>query len=250
MKFEQITTADPQGAEREITPAEASDLLTTVEEEILRHPILKHPFLESLSSGEFDKSQVALWVGQQYYFSVQFPRCLAALYARIDDFQSSKPLADFLGVEHWGSESAGAHWKQFRKTLDFFGLRIDDLRRTAPFPETRDYLNFRLNLCLGRTLEEGLGAIGFGHELVNERIFHAYFEGISKIAGITEDAMTYFRVHVQDEPEDYQVFKGLILRHAKNQSSFELVRKGALDVLEARYSFFDSIHKHLSVIGR
>src|SRR4051812_7103025 len=129
MNTEPIKTSAPQGVERELSLIEARDVLRSIEEEILCHPILKHPFLESLSAGEFDEREVALWVGQQYYFSVQFPRCLAALYARIDDFQSSKPLADFLGVEHWGPESAGAHWKQFRKTLDFFDLRIDDLRR-------------------------------------------------------------------------------------------------------------------------
>jgi pyrroloquinoline-quinone synthase len=245
MYTEPIKITAPQGAGRELSLIEARDALTNIEEEILLHPILEHPFLVSLSAGEYNVRQVALWVGQQYHFSVQFPRCLAALYARIDDFQASKPLADFLGVEHWGSERAGAHWKQFQKTLEFFGLRIDELRCSAPLPETKEYLDFRLNLCLSGTLEEGLGAIGFGHELVNERIFDAYYQGISKITDITEDAVNYFKIHVQDEPEDYQVFNKLISSHAKDQTSFELVRKGALDVLEARYYFFDRIRERL-----
>lgn len=230
-----------RGGFRELALPERLHILKEFEAEFLRHPILTHPFLRRLSAGGFTKEQVKVWVSQQFYFSTQFPRCLAALYARIEDFHASKPLVDFLSVEHWGSKSKGAHWKQFRKALSYFDLQIDDLMVTQPFPETSEYLNFRLNLCLHRTVEEGIGAIGFGHELVNERIFESYYKGISHITDIPEDVLTYFKVHVQDEPDDFQVFKQLMLACAENRSAFESIRKGAQDVLKARCNFFDAM---------
>jgi pyrroloquinoline-quinone synthase len=216
-------------------------MLTEIEDEVLRHPILEHPFLRKLATGKFAPEQIAVWISQQFYFSTQFPRCLAALYARIDDFQVSKPLMSFLSVEHWGSNKEGAHWKQFRKTLEFFGFGINDLRCSRPLPETCDYLDFRLNLCLQRTVEEGLGAIAFGHELINERIFKAYLDGMVKIPSIPEDALTYFRMHVTDEPEDYQLLKQLMLARAMGKDEIDLLRRGAEEVLSARYTFFDKI---------
>jgi pyrroloquinoline quinone (PQQ) biosynthesis protein C len=227
----------------QLTTHERSHILMEIEAEFLRHPILEHPFLKRLSAGGFTKEQVKVWVSQQFYFSTQFPRCLAALYARIDDFHASKPLVDFLSVEHWGSESKGAHWKQFRKALRYFDLQIGDLMVMQPFPETSEYLNFRLSLCLHRTVEEGIGAVGFGHELVNERIFESYFKGMCCIRDIPEDVLTYFKVHVQDEPDDYEVFKQLMLTGAENRKAFGLLRKGAHDVLKARSKFFDAMYE-------
>ena len=249
MSTELIESRVPSwGGFPELTLPERLHILKEIEAEFLRHPILEHPFLQRLSAGEFTKEQVKVWVSQQFYFSTQFPRCLAALYARISDFHASKPLVDFLSVEHWGSQSKGAHWKQFQKALRYFNLQIDDLMIMPPFSETSKYLNLRLSLCLHRTIEEGIGAIGFGHELVNEKIFESYFKGMAHLADIPEDVLTYFKVHVQDEPDDYQVFKQLMLTCAENRVAFELLRKGAQDVLKARYTFFDALFKRFETL--
>src|SRR5437588_12535150 len=126
----------------------SSDRLGLLEQETLSHPILNNEFLKQLRSGSFSKSQIALWVSQQFYFSIQFPRCLAALYARIEDFEISKPLVGFLSIEHWGSEVQSAHWKQFEQVLKYFDLDIYGLKNSVPFEETTQYLNYRLGICL------------------------------------------------------------------------------------------------------
>lgn len=218
-----------------------SEQLMLIEREIAGHPILHHPFLELLKAGQFKKSQIAIWISQQYYFSKQFPRCLAALYARLEDIDVSMPLMKFLSIEHWGSEEKSAHWKQFTKTISYFGFQPEDLKHETPYNETKEYLNFRLQICLTRSVEEGLGAIAFGHEYVNTSIFDNYLSGMKKLEGITKDSLNYFQSHVEDEPYDYEIFKHIILRSCSAKDSFNLIRKGALDVLEARYNFFDKI---------
>lgn len=217
------------------------DLLNEIEDRVRQHPILSHAFLMRLSAGELTKEQVAIWVGQQFFFSSQFPRCLAAVYARVQDFEVSKPLINFLAIEHWGSAVPGAHWQQFRTVLNAFGYDIDNLKKRKPFEETGEYLDFRLRLCLERSPEEALGAMGFGHELVNESIFAAYLAGVEKVPGIPEDALEYFRSHVDDEPEDFAIFKRMMTPYADSEESLHLIQKGAEDVLAARYRFFDRI---------
>jgi len=247
MPFEYIDGANA-GAPIAFNDGGVPEALERIEEEILCHPIVRHPFLETLKAGKYSKNQVRAWIGQQFYFSTQFPRCLAALYARLDDFEASKSLMDFLAVEHWGSKSEGAHWKQYSRTLAFFDLQIDDLRNSEPLPETRKYLDYRLALCLERTVEEALGVIGFGHELINQKIFQSYLDGISKIDGIPAEAVTYFRVHVRDEPDDYRVLKELMFTKGGTPEAIDRMRSGAENVLRARYTFFDQIQERLDAV--
>jgi len=216
-----------------------------IEEEVRSSEILNHPFLIKLQSGGYDKEQIKLWVSQQFYFSNQFPRCLGALWCRISDYQISLPLMKFLAVEHWGSEETGAHWKQYRKVLDYFGLSINELKSVPAFDETKEYLDYRFNVCLNNTVEEVLGFMGFAHELVNEKIFASYYHGVKTIEGIPDSALTYFKSHIEDEPEDYQIFKNIILSFVKSDESLQLVEKGAIQTLERRIIFFDHMKNRL-----
>lgn len=216
-----------------------------IEEEVMSNKILNHPFLVKLQSGGYNKEQIKLWASQQFYFSNQFPRCLGALWCRISDYQISLPLMKFLAVEHWGSEESGAHWKQYRQVLDYFGLTINDLKSVSAFEETKEYLEYRFDVCLNKSVEEGLGCMGFAHELVNEKIFTFYYHGIKTIKGVPDSALTYFKSHIEDEPEDYQIFKNIILTFVKSDEGFSLVKNGAIQTLEKRITFFDRMKQRL-----
>src|SRR6266849_920473 len=216
-------------------------MVSSLEGEFQQHPILRHEFLEALRAGLLSKEQVRIWVAQQYWFSRQFPRCLAALYARIDDFEASRPLVDFLNVEHWGSGSPGAHWILFRDVLSFFDLNFEEMSWSQPLPETSEYLNLRLNMCLRKTPEEALGVVAFGHEFVNCSIFEAYLGGMERLPDITDRALSYFRAHVAEEPNDYRLLREIMISTCQTPASWRLVKIGAHDVLSERSVFFDRI---------
>lgn len=210
------------------------------------HDIYNVRFLIDLENGKLSMEQIKLWIEQQFYFSTQFPRCIAALYSNIDDYNISKLLMSFLEVEHWGSKNSSAHWKLYRKVLEYFGLEINILNSTKPLKETHEYLEYRLYVCTNLSVEEGLGALGYAHEFVNKKIFESYLKGVSKIPNINDDALLYFKAHVEDEPEDYQIFKNMITAHCNSLESFDLVKKGALDVLEKRMIFFNKFYMRIS----
>lgn len=223
--------------------------LDNLRDEVLAHPILRHPFLKLLAGGEIASEDIRLWISQQYYFSTQFPRCLAALFSRIGDYTASKLLIPFLNVEHWGSSSKEAHWRQFVKVLGFFDLDETGLRKAAPFPETSRYLNYRFRLCSSATVEEGLGCLGFAHELVNERIFAAFLSGVETVHGVTDDALIYFKAHVADEPGDYLLFREMTIKIAQTPRAISLVEHGARKTLNARSRFFDKILARIRLGG-
>lgn len=220
-------------------------LLNNLENYFRNHTILTCPFLKNLENGKLCREQIKLWISQQFYFSTHFPRCIAALYSRIEDFTISKPLINFLNIEHWGSNNNTAHWKMFKMVLDFFELDIEKLKVKDPTIETKIYLDYRLNLCLNAPVEESLGALGFGHEFINEKIFASYLKGMSQIENIPENVLLYFKAHVEDEPEDYRIFKDIIVSYCNSIQSLEMVKKGAEDVIQMRINFFEGILKRI-----
>ena len=219
--------------------------IDVIESIVNADPILFHPFLMKLRHGGYNREQMRIWVSQQFYFSNQFPRCLGALWCRITDYQISLPLMKFLSVEHWGSEETGAHWKQYRQVLDFFGLTINELKNTPPFIETKKYLDYRFYVCINKSIEEGLGCMAFAHELINEKIFQYYYEGMTSMSDVSDSALQYFRSHVEDEPEDYRLFKEIILSYANSDKQMKLVKQGAEKTIYMRTQFFDRIKARL-----
>jgi pyrroloquinoline quinone (PQQ) biosynthesis protein C len=219
--------------------------LLNIEKKVNSHNIILHPFLEKLRNGGYSKEQIKIFVTQQFYFSNQFPRCLGALWCRISDHEISLPLMKFLTIEHWGSSEQGAHWTLYEKVLAFFDLTINELKASQPFDETKTYLDFRFDLCLNGTVEEGLGCMGFAHELVNEKIFKSYYDGVKSIANVPDSALNYFKSHVEDEPEDYRIFKNIIQKYVTVKDKLELVEKGALDTLSKRELYFDRMKVRL-----
>ncbi|MCI0420474.1 MAG: iron-containing redox enzyme family protein [Acidobacteria bacterium] len=223
--------------------------LDSLRDEVLAHPILQHPFLNVLRAGKVTPQGIRLWITQQFYFSTQFPRCLAALFARIEDYEASRLLIPLLNVEHWGSPSESSHWRQFVKVLRFFSLDPTKLKGEQAFPETREYLAYRLRICTEASVEEGLGTLGFAHEPVNEGIFAAYLAGMENIPAVTEEALSYFKAHVADEPGDYLLFREITLKIAQTSQALSRVRKGALATLAARSRFFDRMLKRVAANG-
>lgn|GEM_PF-2398100 len=224
-----------------ITPGVQRKRLDVLRQECLAHAILNHPFLDSLRAGRLGRSEFQAWLSEQFFFSRQFPRCLAALFARIEDDRVAGPLVPFIATEGWGSAHPSAHWRLFETTLAAFGLTFGELRAARPHPATERYLAFRLDLCLTGSVAEGLGAIAYGHELVNEQIFAAYLKGLRALHDVSPDAQKYFVAHVEDEPEDFRVLVGVIEMFCKTDAELSSVERGARATLEARSRFFTAM---------
>lgn len=217
-----------------------------------KHPVIHHPFLEAFREGKLSVAQVKAWVEQQFYFSISLPSVFAALYARIPNqfWAEKRALVDLIKVEAWGSEDSH-HSQHFKELCNFLKIDLQQLTKQAPKPYTKDYLDYRLQLCLDpqRSLSDGLASIAIGNELLNLFLFKAYRQGIQKISGLEHCPTGYFEVHLADEHKDYMVFSQLF--ELISQAEMDLVSaKLALEqLLDQRVKFFDALYQDISALG-
>jgi hypothetical protein len=104
-------------------------------------------------------------------------------------------------------------------------------------------------MCLNadRHIGQGLAAIGFGNEILNLHIFHAYREGINKIPGFESCPTGYFDAHLRDEENDSRIFQALFSKLVTTEEEYYLAQQGLLELLDKRNGFFNDLWEDLSV---
>jgi len=209
------------------------------------HPVINHEFLQRFEAGKFDIGQLQFWATQQFFFSISLPSAFAALYARVPNefWKQKRHLVDLLKVEAWGSNETGCHSKHFIGLCQHLEIAVVKLTDRDCRPYTREYIDFRLELCLDpfRHLGEGLAAIAWGNELLNLHIFDAYRKGIGRIPGMQSCPTGYFDAHLQDEEHDAAVFQTLFRLTVKTDAEFQLAQRALIDLLDARVKFLDAL---------
>ena len=214
------------------------------------HPVVRHRFLERFRRAQWSKVQIRRWAEQQFYFSLSLPSAFAALHARIPDrlWQHKRKLVHLLALEAFGSEEAGAHSHHFLELCAFLGIDVAALTLRDPQPYTAAYVQLRLELCLDRArpIHVGLAAIAFGNEFLNIHIYRAYREGIRAIPGCERAPTGYFDAHLEDEESDTDVFTALLAETVTRPDDIAAARRGVLERLDARVTFFDALYQDLA----
>lgn len=217
------------------------------------HRVLQHPFLLAFKEGKLNRSQVAHWLGQQYYFLTSLPNAFAVLYGRIPDseWDIKRKILAIIDIESWGSEKQAAHSNTFRDVADYLGVDVEHLKRSEPRPYTREYLEFRFHTCLDhrRSLGEGLAAIALGNEVLNLYIYQAYKEGLEKMPDMVGVPMQYFDVHLHDEESDFRVFADVFASVVQSHEEMEKAKNTLNELLDRRVIFFDGLANDIGIVN-
>ncbi|MBI4894875.1 MAG: iron-containing redox enzyme family protein, partial [Candidatus Aenigmarchaeota archaeon] len=120
----------------------------------------------------------------------------------------ARPIAEFLSIEHWGSELEGAHNKYFIELANSLGISLEELESHRTLPETTMFAKTRTELCRKGPFAKTVGALGFANEYANSLIFPKYLTGVKAISerGGIVIPTDYFDAHIRDEGEDYRKF--------------------------------------------
>jgi pyrroloquinoline quinone (PQQ) biosynthesis protein C len=261
-KSGQIPDSNRQKSPLEITCESTNNGIFFIEAEktVNEHPVLNHPFLNEF--GNLTPAQLKAFIKEQYHLSVTLPQALAATYAHAEDayidgekisaWKIGLPLMRFLGYEHWGSSETGNHSSHFLSLAGAVGLQMHDLENHQPLSQTKKFAEKRTKLCLEGPLIKALGALAFANEYSNTTIFRKYKSGVQEIMqnhGI-EIPTGYFEAHIDEEPEDYILFKKMMetyLSSAPGQGARDpklmqvLALSGANALLDARQSWYDEL---------
>jgi pyrroloquinoline quinone (PQQ) biosynthesis protein C len=286
----------------------AAAFFSQLDDEVQKHPLMRHPFLERISQDCLTLRQLHAFASQHYLYSQRFARNLAAVLsntpdenartllvmnlheeigepARIRDrvhlllleagvvtgaqlakafeqlvavdphgdvvallidqgFISRKHVASI--VEHNTLKSKDlTHPALFRRFLLALGLDAQALAGVIPLEATERFNAVYDRLCRHAHWLTGLGAMGPGTEGIVPLLYTRVLQCIVNTGALTPHDYVFWTVHVHCDEGHSRNIVECMSPYATDQEQQQLIRVGAMEVLQARYDWLDALYDHV-----
>lgn len=215
----------------------AKELLAVISERPYRDPLL-----DAIRSGRMSRAGMKLWVAQAMMVVREFTRFISAIHSNCPHADAQLLLAENLWEEHGQGVAGRDHYSLIRRLARSLGATDEELDRTAPLPETTDYINYCLKVTRESSFIEGMAAIGIGIEYFSPRFFAALAEALIASYGISRKDVEYLLVHVGEDEDHARRSLEVITAYADTDEKKELAKQALRDMLQVKHRFADAVY--------
>ncbi len=219
------------------------DHLSTLEEEIATHQAVHHPFLRRFAAGPLTREQIQTFGLQHYQLVKVFTTYMTNLLPRLPDQDATQLFRTVFDDEFGRHTIFNSHPALYRNFLKSLGLDDAAWGRVALLPETSTFIEFHLELTRSGHFLSALGSIGPGHEYSIPTMFTYLVEGLRGSRLVSEEALNYFTLHIEEDKEHAKIFNQLLERYLGTDENRGHIRTGVLKSLKARSLFWDGLQR-------
>ncbi len=212
--------------------------VATLDHLIRERHLLKHPFYVAWTKGQVSESTLRNYAGQYYQFESNFPRYVAATYARIENSASRRVLLENLIDEEGRSPTHPELWVDFGRGL---GMSAKAVRGMAPSAATSALLNTYERHTLKGSAASGLGAL-YAYESIFPEIAAEKSRGLKDHYGLTDPKThEFFRVHTEADKAHAAAERRLISEEtARTRAASRQAETATRGALASWWGFLDS----------
>jgi pyrroloquinoline-quinone synthase len=205
---------------------------------VRRRHLLQHPFYRAWSEGRLDREILREYAEQYYWFESNFPRYVAATYARLASAADRRELLDNLVDEEGRSPTHPELWLDFLRSLHG-PTRADRIR--PPTAATRRLLRTYEREAFSTSPARGLGVL-YAYEKQFPEVAAEKSRGLRAFYGIrSRGAHEFFRVHATADVAHSASERALLGRVLRGSPSAPREARAAVAAgLDAWWSFLDS----------
>jgi pyrroloquinoline-quinone synthase len=207
------------------------------------HPLWEHPFLRRCRAQDLSVEDVKTLAGQMYKFCSEFSRILAATFVRCPDEYARVVIADNLYDETGCGNEKRAHPELYRRFTRALGISDQELEDVRIEPETQNLIDTYLGFPKRYGYLASLGAICYASENIVSALYKQMLAGIENSVSVPEDALIFFRSHVELDVEHAHALINVVNRAVKTIAEAEKVGLAIKEALAARMRFFDGIER-------
>ncbi|HMJ07324.1 MAG TPA: CADD family putative folate metabolism protein [Chthoniobacterales bacterium] len=211
--------------------------LDVIDQQIAAKHLLTHPFYLAWTRGELSKEALTDYAQQYYHHVAAFPTYLSAVHAKCDDQATRKQILTNLIDEEAGDPNHPELWLQFAEAL---GTSRDDVRATAPQPETTALIETFRTVCAGDATANGLGAL-YAYESQIPAVSESKIDGLKTHYGFNDPkGYEYFSVHVEADREHAAAEREMLAEHVTNKNA-ESVKASVDRILDALWNLLSGV---------
>jgi pyrroloquinoline quinone (PQQ) biosynthesis protein C len=217
--------------------------LESLVREIQNHPVNTNVFFERFKEERLTSTQLRHFVGQYHYFCKHFVKVLEGLLFRtpIDELDMRVELTKTLYSELGAGDSTRAHLALLTNFARAVGLGEQDLKATEPTEGVRSYLHVLHQLFIESDYLTALGA-EMAVEITAASEFRYLYPGLQHYAMFSEQDLTFFRLHLEEEICHGTWLMDAVRRTAHSPHDLESVASGARHTADAWHHFWLGMH--------
>src|SRR5580693_3176684 len=174
------------------------DPVASLDARIRERHLLKHPFYVAWSKGELTLDTLRHYAGQYYQFEANFPRYVAAAYARLPDPADRRVLLENLIDEEGRAPTHPELWLDFARGIGASAAKVRAARATKG---TQTLLRAYETETLGGSAASALGAL-YAYESIFPEVAAEKSRGLRAFYGVSDAAThEFFQVHTVADVE-------------------------------------------------
>lgn len=190
------------------------------------------PFLRDFAEGRVPREKLARF-GPSYPYQVdQFKRFVAAVYANAEPRDVRELMLENLEEEHGEGDSARDHAQLVARFVRALGADVPDPYNVEPIPESRQWVERILGICMKEHFVVGLAALSYGIEARTRTM--AFLGQIYRDKyGISQEDLEFFFMHIEADEEHAGRAIGLIRKYCTSEELLERSKWAVAEVLDA-----------------
>jgi pyrroloquinoline-quinone synthase len=213
------------------------DPVASLDARIRERHLLKHPFYVAWSKGELTLDTLRHYAGQYYQFESNFPRYVAAAYARLQNPGDRRVLLENLVDEEGRSPTHPELWLDFAKGI---GAAPSKIRNARPTAGTKALLQAYETEAVRGSAASALGAL-YAYESIFPEVAAEKSRGLRAFYGVSDAAThEFFRVHTVADVEHSAAERKILASVLQGApSSVRDARRGVERSLQGWWDFLD-----------
>ena len=195
------------------------------------------------------KEQLMFFFIQFNYFVNKFPQYIGAMIYNSDSPLVRNILAKNLIDELGGDDNiqknnaSEAHCVLYKKFLISFGVNEEIINKSNPLPCTIKFINTCNEIYLNSHILKALSAFGLGNEGIPK--WHRIYSYLKSFGNYNENDLKFFSVHIDvDSCHSDDIIKAILL-FIENENDLAIVKEGAMEMIDARYNFYNDLYKEM-----
>ncbi|MGZ4213104.1 MAG: iron-containing redox enzyme family protein [Actinomycetota bacterium] len=190
------------------------------------------PFMIEFAEGRVPKENLARFA-TSYCFQVDnFKRCVAAVYAKAEPRDVRELMLENLLEEHGEGDPSRDHAQLVARFGRAMGADLPTPYDLDPIPESRQWVERILKICLEEEFVVGLAALSYGIEARTRTM--AFLGAIYRDKyGIAEEDLEFFFMHLEADEEHAGRAIELIREYCRREEQLERSKLAVAEVLDA-----------------
>jgi pyrroloquinoline-quinone synthase len=189
-------------------------------------------FMIDFAEGRVAKEKLARFA-PSYCFQVDnFKRCVAAVYAKAEPRDVRELMLENLLEEHGEGDPARDHAQLVARFGRALGADLPTPYDLEPIPESREWVERILTVCLEEEFVVGLAALSYGIEARTRTM--SFLGSIYRDNyGLGEDELEFFFMHLEADEEHAGRAIELIRKYCTTEEQLEKCKRAVKEVLDA-----------------